>query len=168
MLDFDGNGFFDNSVGKDLTFWFGAIPGDIPVVGDWNGDGKGKAGVYRSAGLWVLDSNGNGLFDGTGPGQDRVLSFGGIARDVPVVGDWRGDGLANVGVYRWDHFWILDINGHGNFGGPHGSSIRVFRFGTVDGDVPVCGDWNGDGITKVGVFRKGRWILDVEGTQIDH
>ena len=164
ILDFDGNGAFDNTAGKDLAFWFGGSPGDIPVVGDWTGDGKTKVGVYRSAGLWVLDSNGNGAFDGTGPGQDRVLSFGGVAGDIPVVGDWSGDGVTNVGVYRWDHYWILDINGHGNFGGSHGSKLRSFQFGRMPGDVPVVGDWNGDGRTKVGVFRKGHWILDFDGS----
>jgi len=168
LLDFDGNGAFDNTPGKDLAFWFGGSPGDIPVVGDWTGDGKTKVGVYRSAGLWVLDSNGNGAFDGTGPGQDRVLSFGGVAADIPVVGDWSGDGVTNVGVYRWDHYWILDINGHGNSGGSHGSKLRSFQFGRVAGDVPVIGDWNGDGRTKVGVFRKGHWILDFDGSGQEH
>ena len=36
------------------------LPGDIPVTGDWNGDGKDDIGIFRpGSGLWSLDSNGN-------------------------------------------------------------------------------------------------------------
>ena len=39
---------------------------------------------------------------------------------------------------------------------------HVFHYGTP-GDVPVAGDWNGDGIRQIGVFRDGQWILDLDG-----
>ena len=39
--------------------------GDLPVVGDWNGTGEMRIGVFRpSTGEWFLDMNGNGKFDG--------------------------------------------------------------------------------------------------------
>jgi hypothetical protein len=162
VLDFDGNGVFE--AGKDVTFSFGGIPGDIPVVGDWSADGKTKVGVFRLGRQWVLDANGNRAFDGTGPGKDIVFPFGGIAGDIPVVGDWSGDGKSNVGLFRHDHYWILDVNGNGNFDGVGPGQDRVVLFGRMAGDVPVVGDWNGDGKTKIGVFRKGSWILDVDGS----
>ncbi len=32
------------------------------VVGDWNGDGKTKIGIFRN-GTWYLDADGNGIYE---------------------------------------------------------------------------------------------------------
>ena len=72
--------------GKDTCFYFGA-PGDLPVVGDWNGTGISKIGVFRpSTGEWFLDLNGNNKWDGSG--LDLYLPSFGMAGDLPVVGKW--------------------------------------------------------------------------------
>jgi hypothetical protein len=39
---------------------------------------------------------------------------------------------------------------------------RELTFG-VDNAMPVTGDFNGDGATDVGVFRKGHWYVDLNG-----
>src|SRR5262249_42503628 len=87
LLDVDGNQQLN--VPPDRVFPYGGITGDIPINGDWNGDGRSKVGIYRN-GLFILDSNGNGVFDAA----DAVFNLGlGVqAGDVPVVGDWNGDG----------------------------------------------------------------------------
>jgi len=77
-----------NQSGGDKAFAFGGMPGDVPLVGDWNGDGTSKMGVLRAGFFWVLDANGNFQFDGAGPGQDVAFAFGGISGDKPVVGKW--------------------------------------------------------------------------------
>ncbi len=59
-LDTNGNGVLDP--GTDSSFFLG-FPGATPVLGDWNGDGRTKAGVY-SNGFWFLDYNGDYLWDG--------------------------------------------------------------------------------------------------------
>jgi len=47
----------------DKTFSFGK-PGDVPVTGDWNGDGSADAGVFRpSNGNWYLNYNKDGVTD---------------------------------------------------------------------------------------------------------
>jgi hypothetical protein len=71
----------------DLIFAFGGITGDVPVVGDWNGTGFAKAGVYREGFYWVVDNNGSAP---TVPGSSQVVAFayGGAAGDIPVVGKW--------------------------------------------------------------------------------
>ena len=71
----------------DLIFAFGGITGDVPVVGDWNGTGFAKAGVYRDGFYWVVDNNGSAP---TVQGSSQVVAFayGGAAGDVPVVGKW--------------------------------------------------------------------------------
>lgn len=33
----------------------------------------------------------------------------------------------------------------------------------LTGDVPVTGDWDGSGTTKIGVFRHRDWLLDLNG-----
>jgi hypothetical protein len=61
---------------------FGAS-GWTSVVGDWNGDGKTKVGVYKD-GAWYLDYDGNGIWD---TGKDREYSFGSPGW-TSVVGKW--------------------------------------------------------------------------------
>ena len=84
----------------DFDYNFGGIAGDKPVVGDWKGAGKSCVGVFRSGFFWVLDLNCNGGFDGTDAGQDIAFPFGGVAGDVPVVGNWGGGPATRVGVVR--------------------------------------------------------------------
>lgn len=105
--------------------------------------------------VWLKDTNGNHGWDN--PPYDEVFSFG-EAGDRPVYGDWNGDGMQKIGVFR-NGLWILDWNGNG----AHDSEDRIFWYG-VTGDIPVVGDWNGDGRSKVGVFRpNGLWTLDYNG-----
>ena len=70
----------------------------------------------------------------------------------PVVGDWNGDGLDGLGVFR-NGVWYLRNVAHPGRGGH-----RPVAFGNP-GDVPVVGDWNGDGIDTIGVFRAGPVVL---------
>ena len=43
-----------------------------------------------------------------------------------------------------------------------GAPIKTLRFG-MPGAMPVAGDWDGSGTTKVGVFIDGLWFLDLNG-----
>ncbi|MHC4218865.1 MAG: hypothetical protein ACYSU7_10475 [Planctomycetota bacterium] len=148
-LDLNGNDDWD---GKDTSFSFG-LPTDVPVAGDWDGDGEDEAGIYR-AGKWYLDLNGNGGWDG----GDDTFRFG-LPTDLPVVGDWDGDGTDNVGIVRGGK-WYLDMNGNAVWDGPDVS----FRFGLAT-DVPVVGDWNGDDADDIGIRRKKTWYLDLNGNE---
>ncbi len=53
---------------------------------------------------------------------------------------------------------------HGKTRGPGRSDLidHVFRFGS-DKDIAVTGDFNGDGISSIGIFNEGEWKLDVDG-----
>ncbi len=157
VLDVDGNQKMN--IPPDSVFAFGGIPGDIPITGDWNGDGRTKIGIYRSSnGLWILDTNGNGVIDA----GDAVfnLHIGTSPGDIPVVGDWNGDGRSKVGYFRQGFLWILDTNGNHTYD----QSDQVYAFGGIAGDVPVVGDWTGTGTSKIGIFRQGfLWILDANG-----
>lgn len=130
------------------------LPGDQPVIGDWNGDGRQTPGVFRN-GTWVLDMTGNG-FDG----GDRVLSFG-LPGDKAVAGDWNGDGVDTVGVFR-NGWWFFDRNGNGY----DAADINPVSFGWGS-DIPVVGDWNGNGKDTPGIYRNGTWALDIQGNGFD-
>jgi len=156
-LDYNGNGRWDGSgIDRYYAGSFGQS-GDLPVAGDWSRDGKAKIGVFR-AGAWYLDYNGNGFWDG---GDSYYPGPFGKPGDLPVAGDWNNDGRAEVGVFK-NGTWYLDYNGNGRW---DGSDIDRYYPGTFGqfGDLPVAGDWNGDGKAEIGVFRAGSWYLDYNG-----
>ena len=126
----------------DHVFKYGSER-DVPLAGDWNGDGVSTIGVFRD-GEWYLDVNGNGKWD-----QGDVFARFGQPGDIPVVGDWTGDGIKKLGVYR-NGTWYLDVQNRKVLD----AHARVFRLGE-SGDIPVVGDWTGDGIDKVGVYKSG-------------
>lgn len=149
LLDKNGNGIW-NGQPPDMLYGAFGIPGDLPVRGDWDGSGIFRIGVYRQ-GWWLLDINGNGVWDGST--IDRQTFFGGVAGDVPVTGRWNGLVSTQIGVYRPSlGSWFLDSNGNGTFDGQ--PIDVVYQFGNAgQGDVPIVGDWDGDGRTNIGIWR---------------
>jgi hypothetical protein len=143
-----------NGAAVDTTVSSYGQAGDIPIAGDWTGSGVKRVGVFRN-GLWILDTNGNGVLDA----GDKIVTFG-QAGDIPVLGDWTGTGTIKLGLYRAGSF-ILDLSGHLS-GVPTGYADATFAFG-LSTDIPVAGDWNATGTSKVGVFRNGQWLVDYNG-----
>jgi hypothetical protein len=140
--------------------------GDLPVTGDWDGDGAASIGVYRPAfsplnadpvGWWYLRNS-------ITPGDADIPVFAyGQEDDVPVVGDWDGNRTTTVGVFRPavsalnpgpDAWWYLS-----NSNSSAGIDIMV-AFGRA-GDVPVVGDWDGNWTVTIGVYRPStrEWLL---------
>lgn len=77
--------------------------------------------------------------------------------DVPVTGDFDGDHIADLVVYRPSTgAWLMRL-----------STRQFSAFSTVTvywgqaGDVPMPGDYDGDGITDLAVFRPstGVWYI---------
>jgi hypothetical protein len=153
----------------------GVLTGDVPVIGDWNGDAHAKAGWFRpTGGYWWLDVNNNGTYDS---GDLTYSGFGG-AGDVPVIGDWTGSGKSGIGFVTGGFLWVLDLNADGAFQQPSCKPLdppattpaypdcgsdpiigdAVFPFG-VKGDAPVVGNWygkvseSGYRIDQVGMVR---------------
>jgi hypothetical protein len=159
FLDLNGNDRLDDRR-TDGHYRFGT-KGDLPVTGAWNKKGVSKIGVFRpETGEWFLDLNNNRRWDGSN--IDGVYKFG-RPGDLPVTGDWNSDGVADIGVFRPSTGeWLLDLNGNRKWDG--GTVDGIYKFGR-NGDLPVTGDWNGDGVTEIGVFRPstGEWLLDLNG-----
>jgi hypothetical protein len=140
------------SGGANQTFEFG-LPGDVPVFGDFSNSGVRTIGMVRNtrhgvAGVGTLVWF---LRQVEGPGSANLVFEYGQPGDVPVVGDWNGNGVHTVGVFRAGR-WLLKNSNRA------GSSDIDFQFGQA-GDIPVVGDWVGDGRTGIGVVRGNRWIL---------
>jgi hypothetical protein len=162
LLDANGNFAWDGTHADAYFSWGTANhnPKYIIVLGDWNGSGTKKAGIFDpGTATWLLDYNGDGVYT---PGVDRFLQWGSPG-DIPVVGDWNGSGTAKIGTFGpTTGVWLLDYNGNYTWDGP--GSDRYFAWGSA-GDTPVVGDWNGSGTTKVGTFgpNTGLWLLDYNG-----
>jgi surface antigen len=120
------------------------LPGDSPVVGDWDGDGDDTIGLFHD-GTWTIANanSGKGM-------RPRTFEFG-QAGDVPVAGDWNGDGRDTVGVFR-NGTWLLARSNVSDTG------ANEVHLGEA-GDVPVVGDWNHDRRDTVGTFRDGEWTI---------
>jgi hypothetical protein len=133
----------------DIAINYG-IPGDYPVVGDWDGNGDATIGVYRSGKFYLRNSNTLGF-------ADWVFAFGQIG-DQPVAGDWDGDGVDTIGVYRPSTGQFLLRNSNSA-----GAADMSFYLGNV-GDVGIAGDWDGDGKDTTGVFRPINGIIFLKNT----
>lgn len=162
LLDSSENDRWDGTAGGDtLTSAFG-LETDLPLGGDWNGDGIAEVGVWRpSTRRFLLDGNGNDKWEGVAGGDTLTPAFG-LETDLPVIGDWDGDGTDDVGVWRPStRRFMLDGNGNGRWDGAAGGDILTSAFG-VENDLPVTGDWDGDGIDDVGVWRPStrQFMLD--------
>ncbi len=183
-IDMNGNGRWDEG---DLWAKMGRRS-DLPVVGDWDGDGKADIGVFGKE--WKGDRNAiasepglpdaeNGVIDvhkNVPPNRrdaaskkrllqgrakdpvradvvDHVFRYG-KKDDLPIAGDWNGDGIATIGVFR-EGKWTLDVDGNGFWS----NEDAEFDFGRR-GDLPVTGDFDGDGIDDVAIVRQGEVIID--------
>ncbi|TAN40464.1 MAG: hypothetical protein EPN25_07595, partial [Nitrospirae bacterium] len=155
-LDMNRNWQWDGEPTDKIGIFGVGIPGAIPVVGDWTGDGITKIGVYVD-GTWYLDMNNNGQWDGEP--TDKIGTFGvGLTGAIPVVGDWIGNGITIIGLYM-DGIWYLDLNNNWQWDGEPADKVVVFGVGLA-GAVPVVGDWNADGISEIGIYQDGLWYLD--------
>jgi serine protease len=130
------------AAGALTTVSFGRS-GDIPVVGDWDGNGTQTIGVVRGN-LWYLrDSNAGGS-------ADHTFSFG-RAGDQFLIGDWDGNGTWTPGVRRSNIFYLKN-----SFTG--GVADITVGYGRAT-DQAYVGDWNGDGRFTPGVRRGNVFYL---------
>ena len=143
----------------DLNVPFG-IAGDLPVTGDWDGNGIDDVGIFRpSTSQWLLR-----LQNGT----TITLNAFGLNGDVPLAGDWNGDGIDTIGIFRPStNEWILSNGPNTNNTSP--PENLHFPFG-ASGDLPITGDWTGAGFDTPGIFRPSNSLFSLSigfGSTVD-
>jgi hypothetical protein len=141
-----GKWYLRSEAGAVTSFFYGN-PGDVPFMGDWDGDGVATPGLFRQsdAFAYLRDSNTQGIAD--------IRFFFGNPSDIPLSGDWDGDGKDTLSIYRPSEQRFYIINKLGENEGGLGAADYSFLFGNP-GDKPVVGDWDGDGIDEVGLHRE--------------
>lgn len=138
--------------GADSTFDYG-LGGDHPLMADFSGSGIETPAVVRGVRHGIDGSESLEWYIRQVPGSgqpDLVIRYGRLG-DIPVVGDWTGNGVATIGVVRGNR-WLLRT---ANSAGP---ADIDFAFGS-EVDIPIVGDWNGDGVDSPGVVSGDRWLL---------
>jgi hypothetical protein len=167
--DYDGDGRTDVAVVRDNIWYilrsnggtsqidFG-LAGDLPVAGDWDGDGKADVAVYRAG---TNSGQGTFYFRGTNNNPSGAITFipWGLAGDVPVMGDYDGDGKLDAAVFRSSNsVWYINRSSD--------NQLRAYNFGLAT-DKLTPADYDGDGSTDIGVYRDGVWYVLKSGSGVE-
>jgi len=136
LLDFNHDGVADFSVASGVN-----VDG-IPVAGNFAAHPGDEIGLFTGS-KWYLDSNANNNIDVS----DLTLS-GTLKGGTPIVGDFDGDGLDDLGVWQ-NGVFSFDLANNGLTA----NIEKTINFGFAGPiERPIAADFNADGIDDIGFF----------------
>jgi hypothetical protein len=135
--------------------WGNQSLGDIPMLGDMDGDGKSDLVIWRaSTGTWYwLSSSTNYSYVSAVGLQWGNNSLG----DKPLIGDFDGDGMSDLAVWRASNgtwYWLTSSTNYS-----YASAAGVQWGNSSLNDVTLTGDLDGDHKTDLIIWRpsNGTW-----------
>lgn len=135
-----------NNPGGNITYLPWGTTGDRAVKGDFDGDGKADAAIYRPAtGVWYIRQSSNS--------QLRTDNWG-ISTDKFVPADYDGDGKTDLAVFRNGVWYIKQSS----------NSQAVYLNWGLSTDTVAPADYDGDAKTDAAVFRSGVWYIRTSGS----
>jgi len=140
------SGTAPENLGTDVTngdyevFQWG-LPGDVPIVGDWDGTGVLRPGVYRpSLGQWIVNlSKQPGCNDYScafANGDALTYTYDPLGGQ-PVVGIWNAGGTLSTGQFLGGQ---AGVGPQGQWSVQAAGGAQAYSFGLA-GDVAMMGPW---------------------------
>lgn len=131
---------------SDVTVGFGTPGlGQIPIIGDWDGNGTDTIGLYDpvNSHFYLRNENSTGYSDYTVPYGPPGGGY------YPIIGDWNGDGKSGIGLYdpATSTFYLEDFLPVAPF-----YDYYTFAWG-APGLLPIAGNWDSDSADEVGLYN---------------
>ncbi|MBA2380317.1 MAG: VCBS repeat-containing protein [Blastocatellia bacterium] len=147
----------DQSDAGGMTVMTWGYSTDILTPGDYDGDGVEDNAIWRpETGMWYIHRSSDDHLMQIHWGITTQYPTGSLP-DVPVPGDYDGDNITDIAVWRPDNgMWYVLLSSH-HFAY---DKAEIMWWGQL-GDIPVPADYDGDGKTDAAVFRSGqnRWYI---------
>jgi hypothetical protein len=122
----------------------------VPLAGDFDGDGCDTVSYHVPAeGLVAIFNTPEAAVEAADDTTYKDLEYGfGTGGDLAFVGDFDGDGIDTLGLFRPSNGMFYLKNTH-----TEGPADIEFAFG-ASGDLPISGDWTDqDGADSVAIYR---------------